>query len=102
LCQREAEVWLEALRAAQIPSGPINSAPETLAHPQLVERGFVVEIEHPLAGLVKSLANPVRFSDTPVSYRLPPPTLGEHNVAILGELGYAPAEIHQFVAKGII
>lgn len=102
LSQKEADYWLEALREAQIPSGPINSVPETLAHPQILERGFIVELEHPLAGLVKSLGNPIRFSDTPVSYRLPPPTLGEHNAAILGELGFTTGEISEFEAQGII
>jgi crotonobetainyl-CoA:carnitine CoA-transferase CaiB-like acyl-CoA transferase len=102
LVQKEADYWLEALRAAQIPSGPINSVPETLAHPQLLDRGFDVDLEHPLAGWVKSLANPMRFSDTPVSYRLPPPTLGEHNTAILGELGYTPEEIGLFADGRII
>jgi crotonobetainyl-CoA:carnitine CoA-transferase CaiB-like acyl-CoA transferase len=102
LGRREADYWLEALREAQIPSGPINSLPETLSHPQLLERGFIVDLEHPLAGMVKSLANPVRFSDTPVSYRLPPPTLGEHNAAILGELGFSPKEIDGFAEGGVI
>ncbi len=102
LGQKEADYWLEAFREAQIPSGPINSVPETLAHPQILKRGFIVELEHPLAGLVKSLGNPLHFSDTPVSYRLPPPTLGEHNAAILGELGFTPGEVSQFEAQGII
>lgn len=102
LSQKEADYWLEALREAQIPSGPINSVPETLAHPQILERGFIVELQHPLAGLVKSLGNPIRFSDTPVSYRLPPPALGEHNAAILGELGFTTGEISEFEAQGII
>jgi crotonobetainyl-CoA:carnitine CoA-transferase CaiB-like acyl-CoA transferase len=102
LSQKEGDHWLEAFRAAQIPSGPINSVPETMAHPQLLERGFIVELEHPLAGLVKSLGNPVCFSDTPVSYRRPPPTLGEHNAAILGELGFTPEEISMFAKQGII
>jgi formyl-CoA transferase/CoA:oxalate CoA-transferase len=102
LSQKEADHWLEALRAAQIPSGPINSVPETLAHPQLVERSFIVELEHPLAGLVKSLGNPVRLADTPVSFRLPPPTLGEHTAEILSELGFNPEEISAFEAQGII
>jgi crotonobetainyl-CoA:carnitine CoA-transferase CaiB-like acyl-CoA transferase len=102
LSQKEADHWLEALREAQIPSGPINSVPETLTHAQILERGFVVELEHPLAGWVKSLGNPVHFSDMPVSYRLPPPTLGEHNVAILGELGFASKEISALVERGVI
>jgi crotonobetainyl-CoA:carnitine CoA-transferase CaiB-like acyl-CoA transferase len=102
LGQKDADYWLEAFREAQIPSGPINSVPETLAHPQILERGFIVDLEHPLAGWVKSPGNPVHFSDTPVSYRLPPPTLGEHNAAILGELGVAPAEISTLVKRGVI
>jgi len=100
--QQPAEHWLEALREAQIPSGPINSLPETLSHPQLIERGFVVDLDHPLAGLVKSLANPVRYSATPVSYRLPPPMLGEHNATILSELGFAPDQISAFAEAGVI
>lgn len=102
LAEREADYWLEALGEAGIPSGPINAVSETLAHPQLVERGFIVELEHPLAGLVKSLANPIYFSDTPVSYRLPPPSLGEHNAAVLEELGFTSNEIGTFAEKGII
>jgi len=50
-------------------------------------RGAVVEIEHPAIGAVKSIANPVKLSGTPVVYRLPPPRLGEHTEAILAELG---------------
>lgn len=102
LSQREAEDWLEALRAAQIPSGPINSVPEALGHAQLTERGFIVELEHPVAGLVKSLANPIHFSETPVNYRLPPPALGEHNAMVLAELGYTSQEIDGFAARGAI
>jgi len=102
LSEKEADYWLEALRQAQIPSGPINSVPEALTHPQLLERGFIVELEHPLAGLVKSLGNPIHFSHTPVSYRLPPPTLGEHNEPILRELGFTSEEIHHFSETGVI
>ena len=100
--QKEAAHWLEAFRAAQIPSGPINSVPETLSHPQIVERGFIVELEHPLAGLVKSLGNPVRFGDTPVSFRRPPPALGEHTAGILAGLGFTVEEIEGFKAQGVI
>jgi crotonobetainyl-CoA:carnitine CoA-transferase CaiB-like acyl-CoA transferase len=102
LSQHDADHWLDAFREAQIPSGPINPVAETLAHPQLLARGFNVELEHPLAGLVKSLANPVHFSDTPVSYRMPPPTLGEHNAGILRALGFTPKEISTFEEQGVI
>ena len=85
---RPASFWLEKLREAGIPSGPINSIADTLAHPQHQARNFIVNLEHPTAGLVKSLGNPIRLSDTPVSYRLAPPLLGQHTDEILTGLGY--------------
>jgi crotonobetainyl-CoA:carnitine CoA-transferase CaiB-like acyl-CoA transferase len=102
LTQEDSSHWLEAFREAKIPSGPINSVAETLAHPQLVDRGFCVELEHSVAGLVKSLANPVQFSDTANEYRLPPPDLGEHNQEILESLGFSRQDIDRYSSKGII
>jgi formyl-CoA transferase/CoA:oxalate CoA-transferase len=100
--QKDAQTWLEAFRAAQIPSGPINTVAETLDHPQLVERSFIVDLQHHRTGRVRSLAHPVHFGDTPVSYRLPPPTLGEHTVLILQGLGYGQNEITVLKERGVI
>ncbi len=97
-----SEVWLEKLRKAGIPNGPINRIPDTMAHPQLRARQFIVELEHPLAGMVKSLGNPVRMSDTAVSYRTPPPLLGEHTEPILRALNYGDDQISQLRADGVI
>jgi formyl-CoA transferase/CoA:oxalate CoA-transferase len=55
---------------------------------------LIVQIEHPAMGAAKSIANPIRFSNTPVSYRLPPPLLGEHNGEILQSLGYTAEEVN--------
>ena len=52
-------------------------------------RGLIVEIQHPTLDVVRSIANPVRFSSTPVLYRLPPPLLGEHSLEILQSLDYS-------------
>jgi formyl-CoA transferase len=44
----------------------------------------------------------VRLADTPPTYRLPPPRLGEHTAAVLAELGYSTVEIETFRAAGHI
>jgi len=58
-----------------------------------------VQIEHPAIGTAKSIANPIRFSSTPVSYRFPPPLLGEHTGAILQSLGYTDDEVKSMAAE---
>ncbi len=100
--EHPAEVWLSRLAAAKIPSAPIQSVPEALQDPQTVERALIVEIEHPLLGLARSIANPVRMSQTPPVYRLPPPLLGEHTDAILAELKFTPEQVEELRREGAI
>lgn len=99
---QEADHWLERFTEADIPCGPINFVDETLTAPQLIARGMIVELEHPLVGVVRSLGNPVHLSQTPVSYRRPPPLLGEHNQEVLSSLGYSPEEIGALEAEGVV
>ena len=99
---QEADYWLERFTEADIPCGPINFVDQTLTDPQLLARGMVVELEHPLIGMVRSVGNPVHLSQTPVSYRRPPPLLGEHNVEILSSLGHSREEIRALEAEGVI
>ncbi len=100
--QEPAQAWLSKLGAAKIPSAAIQSVPEALKDPQTAERALIVEIEHPLLGVARSIANPVRMSETPPVYRLPPPMLGEHTDGILSELGFAAAQIEELRREGAV
>ncbi len=71
----------------------IHTVGEAVNDPQALARGLIVEIKHPTLDVVRSIANPVRLSATPVLYRLPPPLLGEHSVEILQSLDYSSEEI---------
>jgi crotonobetainyl-CoA:carnitine CoA-transferase CaiB-like acyl-CoA transferase len=97
-----AAYWVERLRAAEIPCGPINSAADALNDTQARARGMVVEIEHPLLGVARSVGNPVHFSETPVSYRRHPPLLGEHTDELLRALGKSDREIAEAHQAGVI
>jgi crotonobetainyl-CoA:carnitine CoA-transferase CaiB-like acyl-CoA transferase len=85
--------WLRRLIAADIPAAAIQTVAEALNDAQTLERGLIVEIEHPTLKLARSIANPVRSDSQQILYRLPPPLLGEHNQQILAELDLSPGEL---------
>ena len=80
----------------------VRNVDEVFCDRQVLERKLIVEFEHPELRAAKSIANPVRLSATPVSYRLPPPTLGEHNEELLMSLGYSHQQIAEASAEGAI
>ncbi len=86
LVAREAAEWVELLVESGIPAGPINFPDDTLTDAHVLSRGMVVELEHPLVGVVRSIGNPIRLSDSGPTYRRYPPLLGEHNDEIRAEL----------------
>ncbi|WP_028206492.1 CaiB/BaiF CoA transferase family protein [Paraburkholderia nodosa] len=81
--ERTTREWVEAMEAAGVPCGPINNLAEVFADPHVQERNVRVEMRHSLGGNVAMVANPVRFSESPVQYRNAPPTLGEHTDDVL-------------------
>jgi crotonobetainyl-CoA:carnitine CoA-transferase CaiB-like acyl-CoA transferase len=99
LRENPAQAWLARLAEAGVPAAAINTVSEAVNDAQTLARGLIVQIEHPALGTAKSIANPIRFSNTPVSYRLPPPLLGEHTSEILGSLGYTTEEMKSMAAE---
>ena len=101
--QQDTGHWLELLTASGVPVGPINDIDDIFSEPYAQERQLVRQLEHPLAGEVATVANPVRFSATPVQYRSAPPLLGQHTVEVLSkELQYTPEEIAALSRDGAI
>jgi formyl-CoA transferase/CoA:oxalate CoA-transferase len=89
LVERDADEWVEMFVARGVPAGPINFPDQTLQDEHLIARGMIVELEHPLLGVVKSLGNPIHLSREAPTYRRYPPRLGEHNHEIREELAAA-------------
>jgi crotonobetainyl-CoA:carnitine CoA-transferase CaiB-like acyl-CoA transferase len=103
LAERTAREWLAALEPAGVPCGPINDLSQVFDDPQVRHRRMQVRVPHPVAGEVSVVANPMKFSATPIPYDTAPPTLGQHTREVLsGVLGLDPARIDALQAEGII
>ena len=96
--------WQQVLDAADVPHGPVNSIGQAVNQPIVRERGFVKKVQHPTAGMVEVLGNPLRFEGRYEESRLePPPLLGEHTRAVLGSLiGLNDADIERLIAANVI
>lgn len=97
--------WLEHCEALGIPAGPVNSVAEAFAERQAIHRGARVEMPDPRVegGQIPLIANPIHFSETPITYRRVPPLRGEHSHELLKELLDLPEEeFDRLVVKGIV
>ena len=95
--------WAEQLEAAGVPCGPINSIAQALADPQIVARGLRIDRPHPTAGAVPLVASPIVIDDERAAAPLPPPLLGEHTRAVLGDLlGLGADEIDALARARVI
>ena len=85
-----------------MPAGPINDLADVFADPQVLHRKMLLEIPHPTLNSIKQTGLPIKFSRTPGGLDQHPPLLGEHNQAILKDLGYSEAEVLDLAAKAVI
>ena len=79
----------------------LNTPADVLRDPHMRERGFFVTVDHPVAGPVELPGLALRFASTPGELRRPP-LLGEHNLAVFGELGCTPAEVAALRTQNVI
>lgn len=95
--------WLKVLGDAGIPSGPINDVAQVFADPCVQERGLQLTMPHPACGAVPLVANPIRLSETAVTYDRAPPSLGADTNNVLSNLlGFSEDQIQSLRARGAI
>ena len=103
LRERPAAHWVEAIDAAGVPVGYVNDIAQAFEEPQIKARNMCVEVPHGQAGMLPLIANPLRFSETPVARYTPPPALGQHSEEVLREvLDLDDTQITQLRETGIL
>jgi formyl-CoA transferase len=94
--------WIDALNAAGVPAGPINTVDKVFEDPQVRHLAIARDVVSTERGPTQLVGQPVRLTRTPSEIKAPAPTLGEHNHEILGELGYDEAAIRHLEEARII
>ena len=100
---RTTSQWVDAFEAASVPCGPINTIAQMFADPQVLSRGLQIGLTREDGVQVPGVANPIRFSETPVDYEKAPPILGDATNSILTRvLGLSDSEIAALNVSGAI
>lgn len=94
--------WLELFATRDLWCAKVQDFGDVERDPQVAHNNMIVEVEHPREGTIRLTGVPSRFSQTPGSVRLAPPTVGQHNHEILSQLGYSREQIEQFASEGVI
>ena len=68
--------------------------------PQTLARDMVVEVEHPVAGKVKTIGAPVKFHETSGGIHSPAPLFGQHTKEVLLEAGFSDSEVAAMIEDG--
>ncbi len=98
---RTTAEWLDALTPAGVPCAPVNDLADALGDEQVAARGGLVEIEHPVLGLVRQVASPFRFDGTELPAARAP-LRGEDTGAVLRDLcGYSDSRIGELGEDGV-
>jgi crotonobetainyl-CoA:carnitine CoA-transferase CaiB-like acyl-CoA transferase len=101
--RRTTADWLSVLTGASVPCGPINSLDAVFASDYAREQQLVRRVRHADDPELPTVANPVRFAETPVTYDQAPPLLGADSDEVLREwLGYSPERIATLRETGTI
>lgn len=77
LLRKTSETWIRNLGEARIPCGPINDIEEAFQLARDLGLDPIATLRRDDGSEVPTVANPIRFSRTPVVYKHAPPRLGE-------------------------
>jgi crotonobetainyl-CoA:carnitine CoA-transferase CaiB-like acyl-CoA transferase len=100
--KRPREELLASLEIAGVPSGPVRTVEDLMTDEHVLERGTIIELDHPRAGRVRTMGSALHLLRTPTSTGEAAPLQGQHGVEVLGELGLSDGEIASLVEDGVV
>jgi crotonobetainyl-CoA:carnitine CoA-transferase CaiB-like acyl-CoA transferase len=102
VAQRTQEEALHILEQAGVTAGPVYNIAQFMEDPHVIEREILVELPDDEMGSIPMHNIVPTLSGTPGGFRLPAPRLGEHNEALLTEIGFNADAIANLRERGVI
>jgi crotonobetainyl-CoA:carnitine CoA-transferase CaiB-like acyl-CoA transferase len=102
LPERATGAWLDLLATRDVWCAPVRTFDDVVGDPQVAHNELLATVDYPGVGEVRVVGMPARFSETPGTIRLGPPTVGQHTDEILGSLGYSAEEIRRLRQEGCV
>ncbi len=101
---RTTDEWVRVFQDVDVPASAINRIDEVFALPQIMARAMKISLPHPQTDHpIDLVGSPLKLSETPVTYRHAPPTLGADTQNVLEHvLGMKPGDITALRNKGIV
>ena len=94
--------WLKLLDGQGTCFSPVLNMEETLNSPHLQERGMFQGIKGEERATIPQIGFPIKLSNTPAAYSIPPPRMGQDSRSVLQKAGFSIEEIQLLEEEGII
>jgi benzylsuccinate CoA-transferase BbsF subunit len=101
--QRDPHDVMSALQDAGVPAGVVQTGSDLAVDPQLVARGFIERVKHPVLGEIPLAGLPLHFANAAHEPFRSPPPLGEDNrYAVCELLGYSADQLAEWEKAQIV
>jgi crotonobetainyl-CoA:carnitine CoA-transferase CaiB-like acyl-CoA transferase len=94
--------WMEIFEGVDACVAPLHNLEEMTQDPQVRHRNMIVDVDHPVLGLIQQVGIPIKLSNTAGSLRTVAPQLGEHNEEIFTRMGHSAEQIAQWKKDGVL
>ena len=101
--QQSAAHWKHVLTERQLSADVIEEFEYPANDPQAFRNRYILDLDRPGVGRVKTLGFPIFMSETPARFNRAAPCFGQHSAEVLHELlGYSEDRIGELSANGLI
>jgi len=99
---KSRDEWLKLAEVHDVCLSSIHEMEDLEKDPQLQARRMIIETEHENGLKLKGVGIPIKFSESKPNAPEPAPSVGQHSIEILKEIGYSHERIEELLGKGIV